>query len=494
MKDIVYTQLARFSFCSEAECFVKQADSFFVITSSNSFVYKIGEADKQVISLPSAFGLAKKETFKDLCVIGKLSFLAVTSKLNVFTFTLNPVSNAIEDVKSIGFKFAQNLKSATHVRFHTNEHITLLACGRFMFYLSQKEEQLKMFKIFNEDIAEVILDPQNKTRVFVLTEKCLTILSIGSDSVIPNARIEHKENANGLLSMCVVNSLLIFRNAECQIHIFDPDTKTWADKIDICNSQNEYIEFEGLNSIDNRILIAYNKFYIFVFSSALDSIKYILNSKDFDYLVCDQFAIDFKRKSENLSRVGVLKVERYTKENKLVRYSQLTIENQLHILFSYMTKQFLKQESIPDHKTCIQNMLNSYQLKAQLYKHPKFKGQILRFLAFAKDFSFAAPKNSVNKFYVNSLRIVSLKELERSISEQMSQNIKPEVTASPSVSKLFDSNLEEQKAIPPSSPFECPSPDQVNPNSSRESRFSHPQKPTSHFATPQLSTPQNFSS
>jgi hypothetical protein len=493
MKDIVYSKLARFSFCSEAECFVKLADSFFVITSSNSFVYKVGEADKQVISLPSVFALAKKEVFKSFCLVGKMSFLAVTSKLNVFLFTLNPTSNAIEDVKAIGFKFAQNLKSAANTKFASNGHVTLMACGRFVFYLSQKEEQLKMFKIFNEEIVDIILDPKNLTRVFVLTEKSLTVISAGSVPAIPNARIEHKEAVSGLLSMCIVNSLLAFRNADCQIHIFDPDTRSWTDKIDICNSRNEYIEFEGLNSIDNRILIAYNKFYVFVFSPALDAIKYVLSSKDFDYLACDQFLIDFKRKSENLARVGVLQVERYTKENKLVRYSQLSIEDQLHVLLSYMTKQFLKQEDIPDHKTCIQNMLNSYQLKAQMYKHPKFKSQILRFLAFAKDFSFAAPKNAANKFYVNSLRIVSLKELEKSISEHMSQSIKPEITASPSVSKLFDSGVEEQKTMTPSSPFECPSPDQVSPGLSRELAFGQASKPLSHFSTYQLSTSQSSS-
>lgn len=410
MKEIIFAKPTGFSLCNEAEGIVKRGDRYYALTTANNLVYQITGSEKKVINLTHSLSLPDDESLKCLQAMDESTFLVVTSKFNVYSFSIDYCANLISNVKVLPFKFGSSLKGGLPIRLCVNKSLLIISSGRFLFYFSSKENQFKILKLLNEDVLAIRFGKDNDDRVFILTHKTISVLSLVKDGGTLILKLMHKESVANPLALAKVGECLVVLDTSRYIRIYDIETQSWRSKFALVTSTKELIEVIALSVCSEDRLIAFSDKYAFVLRKGIDKVTNILIIKEFDYIALDDDFLKFERSSDHLSTIATIKSETYTEENKHTKFYQQTPDNQLSILLSFMSKQFLKQKQIQSAKDCVESLLNRLQLRSSVYHLSQFKKTILLFCSLIKDFTTMSRSSAPPVFSVIKPRIVSISD------------------------------------------------------------------------------------
>jgi len=410
MKEIIFAKHTGLSFCNEAEGLVKIEDSYYALTTAGNLVYQSTGREKKVINLANALRWPDDESFKCLREIGEATFAVVTSKFKVLSFSVDTEANQIGNVQVLPFKFGSSLKEGSAVRIFVNKSLLMIASGRFLFYLHSNERQFKILKLFNEDILAIRFGRENDDRVFVLTQKTISVMSLRNEGPTLVLTLMKKASITSPLAFVKIGECLAILDAFRYIHVLDIETQSWRSKFALVTSTKELVDTIALSVCGDNRLVLYSEKYAYVLRKEMDKVTNILAIKEFAYIVLDDEFLKFERSGDHLSAVAAIKSESYTRETQHSKFYRQSSENQLSILLSFMSKQFLKSKEIQSAKECIETMLNRLHLRSAVYQLPQFKKSILLFCSLVRDFTVMNRASATPIFSVIKPKIVSVSD------------------------------------------------------------------------------------
>lgn len=162
---------------------------------------------------------------------------------------------------------------------------------------------------------------------------------------------------------------------------------------------------------------------MFVFDEKLSKVNFVLDLKNIDVLLLQEKTITFGRRTENMLQVFEVKHKSYTKEARGQLFYMQKVDEQLQMLFSYLSKKFLKLSSFIGPADALSKLINPLQLRISLLRHKQFKQSLLRFSKFVKDFSVADWRGN-KPIYPNTLRLISLNKIESEVKRISSSDLK----------------------------------------------------------------------
>lgn len=423
------TNFKFFSWKSAVDC----CDEFSVLVSkSNVLVFQDRRLGSEKVSCPlkERIDFVLDEWVRVVKILSENQVLLITSKLRIFSLTLNFQEGRIETFSPVSFRYGSNLSGETcGLKVVEKKQLIFLIADHILFEISKTNLKFRVFKLFSEPIIDVVFPNENPLEMIVLTSKRLFLLqaSLVKDTYSSNVLFQTPVNARSISA--TRNGAILLLWDQC-FQCFEREGLRMSSKLGFSHSNLSH-KLTHLASIDDTLLMI-SKEFAYIISKDLSAIEYVLNIKNLDYVSIGNRVFDLRGSSEGPKLLGEIQKIDFTEESKIDRFLEFSQREKLELVSSYLSKQFFALKEIKGHTEIVHELLSNLNLEGCLLRHPKLKEHMIRFYSTVKAFTHTCSESQI-ALKLKPLSLLNLSERKRSASM-------PRVSAlSPESHKLIDS-------------------------------------------------------
>lgn len=424
-QSLVFSSETNFKFFSSKSA-VDCCDEFSVLVSkSNVLVFQDRRLGSEKVSCPlkEHIDFVPDEWVRVVKILSENQVVLITSKLRVFSLTLNFEEGRIETSSPVNFRYGSNLNGETcGLKVVENKQLIFLIADHILIEISKTNLKFRVFKLFSEPIVDVVFPNESSLEAIVLTSKRLFLLqaSLVKDTYSSNVLFQTPVNAHSISATRDGAILLLWD--QC-FQCFEREGLRMSSKLGFSHS-NLSQKLTHLASVDNTLLMI-SKDFVYVVSKDLSAIEYVLNIKNFDYVSIGSRVLDLRGSSESPKLLGEIKKIDFTEENKIDRFLEFSQREKLELVSSYLSKQFFGLKEIKGHTEIVHELLSNLNLEGSLLRHPKLKEHMIRFYSTVKAFTHTCSENQVT-VKLKPLGILNFSERKRSASMPRVSALSPE--------------------------------------------------------------------
>lgn len=407
-ENIAFLRETKCNFFSAPCAFEMFASNHIAATKANTLVLTTPAGEKKSLSLTKMIKFDKKEYSKLMKMVARDKLMIITTKFNVYLLDIDMSQFEIIAIKTVGFKYAQNL-NVSNLKYNCLKEcsdIWLMACGRFLFGMNVKTGSFNLFKVFNDQVVDFCADMTVKNQIYVLTDKKLYSIKWENINDTTNAKVLAQVEVQNNISMTLLNLSIVLMCKNNSVETRDKDSLQKSSSVELKFAQSDFLHVSGIFAQDQKTLAVFDNDYIYTLSNNLKKIDQVVSIKGASILFAGGALFDLNRKSENSVNIAAYVHHTYTEEDKGPRFYHQSIEDRVDLAFSYMTKIFFDMKTVKNYNATIHNMLVDLCLGGSILKHRRFKEKVLTLFGLMKDFTSVI--DNANKIYrVNRVEIVS---------------------------------------------------------------------------------------
>jgi len=405
-ENIAFLRETKCNFFSAPCAFEMFAGNHIAATKANTLVLAPAAGEKKSLSLAKTIKFDKKEYTRLMKIVGRDKLMIITTKFNVYLLDVDMDLFEVVGIKTVGFKYAQNL-NVSNLKYNCLKEcsdIWLMACGRFLFSLNVKIGSFSLFKVFNDQVVDFCADLAVKNQIYVLTDKKLYAIKWESINDTTNTKVLTQVEVQNHQSMALLDSALVLLNKNNSLEIRNKESLQKSGSIELKSAQGESLRLSGVFAQNQSTLAAFDENYIYTLSNNFKKVEQLVSSKGVSFLFASGSLFDFNRKSENSVNLAAYVHHTYTDDDKGPRFYRQNVEDRVDLAFSYMTKMFFDMKTVKNYNATIHNMLVDLCLGGSILKHRRFKEKVLTLFALMKDFTSIIDK--ADKIYrVNHVEV-----------------------------------------------------------------------------------------